>query len=199
MEDLIQNAQTLFDEPPSLSGPVPSPNVAEIPPTFTYDSSFSSPELPQQVEVEALGSTTRHGSGVFGGILTPTQSSSSSSPTESRLTPPTRTILLSPLPGFPSSKTSRDVKTTTQKQAIPEGRDPKAVETLENSTPAEVMSVSPTSVDEWRLQVPQSQLSPHPEAMTIPQSPPGSVLYSASDFPYSSATSLQAGTEIFSP
>ena len=41
MEDLIQNAHTLFDERPSLPPPVPSPHVAETMSTYTYGSFLS--------------------------------------------------------------------------------------------------------------------------------------------------------------
>jgi hypothetical protein len=51
------------------------------------------------------------------------------------------------------------------------------------------------SVAEWRLR--QSRLPP--DALTIPQSPPESVLSSLSDFPLSSATSLQSRMGRFSP
>ncbi len=197
MEDLIQNAHTLFDERPSPTPPVPSPDGAEITSTYTYGS-FLSPELPQPAEIEAMGSTTRHRPGLVGGIPTSTQSSFSSLPSdaamESHLTP-SPTPLLSPLLGLPSSQTlTEGVETTPQEQVpvvIPEASGTKAVETLANSTPAEVVSVPPTSVAEWRLR--QSRLSPHPEAVTIPQSPPESVLSTTSDFPLSSATSLRTG------
>ncbi len=197
MEDLIQNAHTLFDERPPPSPPVPSLDVAGTTSTYTY-SSLLSPELPQPAEVEAMGSTTRHRPGLIGGIPTSTQSSFSSSPSdaamESRLTP-SPTPLLSPL--IPSSKTlAEGVETTMQEQVIPEARGTKAVETLPHSTPPEVVPVSPTSVAEWRLR--QSQLSPHPEAPRIPQSPPESVLSSTSEFPLSSATSLQTAMRPFS-
>ena len=52
------------------------------------------------------------------------------------------------------------------------------------------VQASPSSLAEWRLQVP-SQLRLQPELPTLPQSPPESVLSSNSDFPLSSATSLQ--------
>jgi len=194
LEDLIRNAHALFEERPSPSAPFPSPHVAETRSTFTHGSLYLSPELPQPAEVQVIGSTTRHHPGLVGGIPMSIQSSFSSLPsdaaTESRLTPPS--ALLSPLLGFPLSNTSTEgVETTPQVQVIPEARVPKAVETLANGTPAEVVSIRPTSVAEWRLQVPQSRLAPHTEALTIPQSPPESVLSSTSDFPLSSATSLQ--------
>ena len=52
------------------------------------------------------------------------------------------------------------------------------------------VQASPSSVAEWRLQVPP-QLRLQPEVQTLTQSPPESVLSSNSDFPLSSATSLQ--------
>ncbi|KAH8989386.1 hypothetical protein EDB86DRAFT_3081124 [Lactarius hatsudake] len=196
LEDLIQNANTLFDERPS------PPDAAETTSTQTYGSLFLSPELPQPAEV--LASPTRHRRGLVGGVPTSIQSSSSfsSSPsdaaTESRLTP-SPTGLLSPLLGLPSSQTlTEGVETTTQEQAIQEAGGTKAVETLPDSTPANVVSVPPTSVAEWRFR--QSLLlPPHPEPLTIPQSPPESVLSGTSDFPLSSATSLQTGIGVFSP
>ncbi|KAI9456988.1 hypothetical protein BJY52DRAFT_1187604 [Lactarius psammicola] len=193
LEDLIQNAHTLFDERPSPSPPVPPSRVAETTSTHTYASSFSSPRLPQSAEVQAKRSITRHRPGLVGGTSTSTQSSFSSLPLdsamESRLTP-LSTPLLSPLLGLPSSQTlAEGAETTTQEQVIPEVRGTNVVETLPDSTSPEVVSVAPTSVTEWRLR--QSQLRPHPEPLTIPQSPPESVLSGTSEFPLSSATSLQ--------
>jgi hypothetical protein len=202
MEDLIQNAHTLFDE---RASPSPSPNVAETASrsTLTYGS-FLSPELPQPAEVQAVGSTTRHRPGLVYDIPTSTQSSFSSLPLdasmETRLTL-SPIALLSPLLGLPSSKTLPEgVEMTAQERVIPEVRDTEAVETLTNSTPAEVVSV-PTSVAAWRLQVPQSQLPPQPDAMTTPQSPSDSesVLSGTSNFPLSSATSLRTRMGPFSP
>jgi len=171
--------------------------------TYTYGP-FLSPELPQPVEVQAMGSTTGHRPGLFGGIPMSTQSSFSSLPSdaamESHLTP-SLTPLLSPLLGLPSSQTlTEGVETTSQEQVpvvIPGARGTKAVETLVNSTPAEVVSAPPTSVAEWRLR--QSRLPPHPEPLAIPQSPPQSMLSNTSDFPLSSATSLQTAMRPFSP
>jgi hypothetical protein len=176
--------------------------VAETTSTITYGSLFWSPELPQLAEVQAMDSTARHRPGLVGGISTSTQSSFSSLPSdasmESRLTQ-SPIALLSPLLGLPSSKTLMEVETTAREQVIPEVRDTEAVETLTNSIPARILSVPPTSVAEWRLRVPQSRLvPPHPEAMTIPQSPSESVLSSTSSFPLSSATSLQTRMGPFS-
>jgi hypothetical protein len=58
-----------------------------------------------------------------------------------------------------------------------------AIRTLPNNTPPDVVPLlAPTSVAEWRLH--QSQLPPHPEALTIPQAsnPPESVLSTTSGF-----------------
>lgn len=198
MEDLIQNAHTLFDEHPSPSQPVPSFNAVEATTPYTYGSLFLSPELPQPAEVQAMSSSTTHRPGLVGGIPTSTRSSFSSpsdAATESRLTP-SPTPLLSPLLGLQSSNTlTEGVETTTQGELISEARG-KAVETLANSTLAEVVSVPLTAVAEWRSR--QSRLPPQSDALTIPQSPPESVLSSMSDFPLSSATSLQTRMGPFS-
>jgi len=138
LEDLIQNANTLFDERPLRSPPVPSSDVPESPSTPTLTSLF-----------------------------------------------------LSPLLGLPSSQTLKEgAETSTGEKVIPKARGTKDMETMSNSiqAPPEVSAkVTPTSVAEWRLQVP-SRLPPQP---AIPQSPSESVLSSLSDFPLSSATSLQ--------
>ena len=192
MEDLIQNAHTLFDECPSQSPPVPSSSVAATSPD-TYGSLFLSPELPQ--------ATTQQHPELVDGIPTSTQSSLTSLPSDAAIDTgrtPSPIGLLSPLLGLPSSKTlTEGVETSTQEQAIPEVRGPKAVETSANSNPAEAVSIPLASVTEWRLH--QSQLPQEFEALTIPQSPPASVLSSTSDFPLSSATSLQTGMGRFSP
>ena len=170
MEDLIQNAHTLFDKNPPPSRPFPSPNVAETTSTFIYDSLIMSPELSQLAEVEDLGSTTRHGTR---GILMSTQSSFSSLSMEGRFTP----------------QITRGAETTTQGQVIPDGRGPnlKAVETLANSTPGEVLSVPPTIVDEWKSQASQVVISTHPKGQVVPRE---TVLSRTSDFARSSATNL---------
>ena len=194
MQDLIKNAHTLFDECPSQSVPLPPSNVAETTPPYTHESLYLSPELPH--------SATQHRLGLVGGIPTSSQLSFSSSPsdatTNSRPTPPPIT-LLSPLMGLSSSKTfTEGLETTTQGLVVPKARARTAVETLPSSTPPDAEYIpAPTSVVEWRLQ--QSRFTPDPEAGTMPQSPPSSVLSSASDFPLSSATSLQTRTWGFSP
>jgi len=193
LKDLIRNVHTLFDDQPSTSPPVPSPPaVAETASTFP-SGSFLSAELPQPSEVDAMGPTTRC-LGLVGVIPTSTHSSFSSVPSdvalESRLTP-SPTALPSPLLGLPSSNTLLEgVETNSQEWVMPEVRGTEAVEpgALVNRPPPEVVSVPPTSVTEWRLC--QSQLPPQPEAVTIPRSPPESVLSSTSDLPLSSVMSL---------
>ncbi|KAF8259142.1 hypothetical protein EI94DRAFT_589570 [Lactarius quietus] len=197
MEDLIQNAHTLFDELPSPSHPVSSFNAAETTTLSTYGSLFLSPELPQPAGVQAMGYGTLHRPERV--LPTSTQSSislPSDSATESRLTP-SPTPLLSPLLGLPSS--TERVEMTTQEELIPKTRGPKALETLADRTSAEVLSVPLTSVaaSEWRLR--QSRLPPPPDVLLIPQSPPESARSSMSDFPLSSATSLQTRMGPFSP
>ena len=194
MEDLIQNVHTLFDECPTQPAPLPSPNVPETMSAYTHGSLFLSPELPL--------STIQHHLGRVDGIPTSSQSSFSSSPsdvtTNSRPTPPP-IALLSPLVGLSSSKTlTEGTETTTHEQVTPEERTRTVVEALPNSTPPDAEYISASmSVAEWRLH--QSQLRLDPEVGTMPQSPPSSVLSSASDFPLSSATSLQTRTWGFSP
>ncbi|KAI9429825.1 hypothetical protein H4582DRAFT_2024044 [Lactarius indigo] len=165
---------------------------------YTY-SSFLSPELPQLAEVQATGSTTRHrpNPGLVDSIPTSTQSSlPSGAAMESRLAPP----LLNPILRFPSSQTlAEGVETTKQEQDMQEAGGTKAVGTLTNSIPAEVVSVPPTSVTERWPRVFQSRLAPHPEAVMISRNPFESVLSSTPDFPLSSATSLRTAMGPLSP
>ena len=192
MEDLIQNVHTLFDEHPSQSLPIPPSNVAETTSAYTYGSSFSSPVLPQP--------TTQRHPGLVDDIPTSTQPSFSSlfeDPVIYNHRTPSPPGLSSPLLGLASPTTlTEKVETSTQEQVAPEVRGSKAVETLAISNPAEVVSDPLSSVTEWRLH--QSRLPQHPAALTRPQSPPESVLSSMSDFPLSSATSLQTGMGGFS-
>ena len=192
MEDLIQNAHTLFDERPTPSPSVTSPDVAETASTLTY-SPYLSPDFPQLPEVHVTGPTNRYRPGLVDVVPPSSQfpfSLSVDGAMESRLTS-SPTPLLSPLLGPLSPKTLREgVETTTQEQVIP-------VETSVNSTSAEAVSDLPTSVAEWRLH--QLRLPPQAEAVTTPQSPPESARSSLSDFPLSSATSLQTGVGRFSP
>jgi hypothetical protein len=82
------------------------------------------------------------------------------------------------------------VDTNSHEQVMPEVRGMAVVEpeAFVNSPPPEVVSVSRTSVTEWRLR--QSQLHPQPEAVTTPQSPTESVISSLSDLALSSVMSL---------
>jgi hypothetical protein len=66
MEDLIQNAHTLFDERHSQSPPIPPYDVTKLMSTHTYGSVLS-PEFPQSAEVQA-GSTSRRCTGPVDGI-----------------------------------------------------------------------------------------------------------------------------------
>ncbi|KAN0140285.1 hypothetical protein V8E53_002181 [Lactarius tabidus] len=193
LEDLIRNVHTLFNDRPSTSPPVPSP-TAETPSTFPSSSfSFSGAELLQLSEVDAMGPSTRRLE-VVG--LTPSlnQSSFSSLPSDvaldSSLTP-SPTTFPGPLLGLPSSNTLMEgVDTNSHEQVMPEVRGMAVVEpeAFVNSPPPEVVSVSRTSVTEWRLR--QSQLHPQPEAVTTPQSPTESVISSLSDLALSSVMSL---------
>ena len=191
LEDLIRNAHTLFDEPPSTTPTVPSPPMAETTSTFPSGSLLSA-ELPQPSEVGAMGSATQPHPGLVRVIPTSAQLSFSSLPShiavESSPTP-SPTTLPSSLLGLPSSNNLVEgVETTSQEYVIPEVRGTEVMETLVFGPSSEVVSVPPTSVTEWRLR--QSQLPPQPDAVTIPQSPPESMLSSTSDLPLSSVMSL---------
>ncbi|KAH9038034.1 Rho GTPase activation protein [Lactarius deliciosus] len=170
MEDLIQNAHTLFDErtPPRVTSPY---------------GSVLRPELSQSAEV---GSTTRHRPGLLQEIPSSTQSSFSTSHSdisaEGRLTP---------LLGLSLSQSLKGTETTTQEQDIPRARGTQAVETFLDGSPLEVASLPPTSAIEWWL--------PHPglhqrQAPTFSPSRPESVLSSTSDFSLTAA-SLISGSE----
>ncbi|KAN0140268.1 hypothetical protein V8E53_002164 [Lactarius tabidus] len=128
LEDLVQNAHTLFDERPSESSSPPA-------------------------EVQTMGASTQNRPAFVGTFSTSSRSSLLSDATaESRLapSPTTRSSLIRK--GFPSSKTlTEGVDATTQEQVIPEARGTESGETLANSTLPEAVSVPPTSVDEWRL------------------------------------------------
>ena len=176
MEDLIQNAHILFDgrPSPSQSPPVPSSDVAATTSIKTYGSSLLSPDskFPQSTEIQAMGSTSRHRSGLVDGILASTESSFSLLPPDGDVVnhlPPPRTGFLSPLRGLLSTKRpAKGVETKTQER----------LRVTERGTKAK----SPV---------------PHSEARSIPQRPPESIASSASDFARSSATSLR--TTMWSP
>ncbi|KAI9448586.1 hypothetical protein H4582DRAFT_2052008 [Lactarius indigo] len=180
LEDLIRNVDILFDsdEQPSPHSFIPSSGVAEVTSACAYSSSISGPELPQSTEVQAMGSSTLHRLGLVGGVPTSTQSSLSPLPSDAamgRLTP-LQTL-------------TEGVATTTQEQVVPQARGAETMEALPTNTPQGVISVPSAYVDEWLLR--QARLFQHPEPLTIPQSPPESALYSTSDLPLSSATSLR--------
>ncbi|KAH9165417.1 Rho GTPase activation protein [Lactarius sanguifluus] len=196
LEDLIQNSHTLFDERPSPSPPVPSPDVTETASTLISSSLFLSPELPRSSVVQAddstTDSTTRHRP-ELGGTPTSSQYSFPTSPSHDFMGRPlTLTVspFLSPLLGLSSSPTlTEGVETTSQDQANSKANDTKVV-------------VSPpfASVADWWSSQPR-QL-PHPEPLTIPltnpQCPPEGLLTTTTDFRLSSATSLQTAWESFS-
>jgi hypothetical protein len=192
LEDLIRNAHTLFGDQPSTSPPVPPP-AGET--TSTFPSGSLSAELPQPSGIDAIDPTIRR-LGLIGVTPALTPSSFSSLPSdaalESRLST-SPTTLPGPVLGLPSSNTlveGVDSEKNSQEQVTPEVRGTGAVESeaLVNSPPSKVESVPPTSVTEWRLR--QSQLPPQLGEVTIPQSPPESVLSSSSDLALSSVISL---------
>ena len=165
MEDLIQNAHTLFDECPSQPPPVPSFNVAEATSTHTYGSLFLNTWFPRSSEIQTTDSTFRRCPGIVDGIHTSTQSSSvfpSDGAVVNRLTPP-QSALMSPLRELSLSRMPTEGVQTTTQERLPKARGTKG----------------------------KSRALPHTVTPTIPQSLPESILSSTSGFPLSSATSLQ--------
>ena len=124
MEDLIQNAQTLFDERPYQPPPVPSFDAAETTSADTDGSFFLSPKFPQAAEIQATGSASRHRPGIVDGIHASTQCSSfpSDGAVVNRFAPP-QTALMRPLRGPSSSKVLTErVETTTQEARGTKGK-----------------------------------------------------------------------------
>jgi hypothetical protein len=211
MEDLIRNAQVLFDERPVPSSPIPPPHMEETTSTLSFGP-FMSGEFSPSAEAQTVGSTTRDRSGLVGG--TPTSSLSSFSPSqldapvEGRLTPPMES-LLSPLLGLSPSQTLRErLEMMTQERIIRDTNDTPVTET----DPTEVDPVPPTSsVADWWL--PQPGPDQHLGEPMVPQSPSESVRSSSTDFsfcstslvsspgesPPSPTASLQSAFAAFSP
>ena len=194
MEDLIQNAHTLFDTRPSPP-PISSSYVAEATSNNTYGSMFTTPESSQAAQVQGTGSTIRNRPWLADGIPTSrsTQPSFPSLPSDSAMEirlASSPTSFLSPLLGFPSPRVlAGGAETTpTQGQILPEGRDVEA-EKLANGIPAEV---APST---WSRPS-QPRPLPQPEAL---QSPSDTVSSNSSYIPPSSATSLQTRLANFSP
>ncbi|KAH9032156.1 hypothetical protein EDB85DRAFT_1274353 [Lactarius pseudohatsudake] len=156
LEDLIQNAQALFNEGPlpPLPPPVPTLHVAQTVPMSTY-SSLLTPESSQSTEVHAIDSTSRH-------PFTSNQSPSSPSLSDSHVgTPGRRLAPTDPLAKPPAGASvvtdpSGGMETTTQEQAILKARGTKAVKTFRNSTPGPSKLI-PTSGADWWLQPPSHQ------------------------------------------
>ncbi|KAH9020709.1 Rho GTPase activation protein [Lactarius hengduanensis] len=171
LEDLIQNAHTLFDERPS---PSPSPDLTETASTFISSSLFLSPELPRSSVVQADDSTTRHRP-ELGGTPTSSRYSFPTSPSHDfmgRLTL-TASPFLSPLLGLSSSPTlTEGVETTTQDQANSKANGTK---------PRQLPHTEPLTIP-----------------LTNPQCPPEGLLTTTTDCRLSSATSLQTAWESFS-
>ena len=196
LEDLIQNAHTLFDTRPSPP-PIPSSYVAEATSTNTYGSLFTTPGSSQSTQVKGTGSTIRNRPWLVDGIPTSrsTQPSfpslTSDSAMEIRLASSPTSFLS--LLGSPSPRVlAGGAETTpTQGQILPKVRDVEA-ENSANGIPAEVVSAVPPA----RSRPSQSRPLLQPEAVTMSQYPPESVLSNSIDFPLSSATSLQTRTEM---
>lgn len=201
MEDLIQNAQVLFDERPVPSSPVHSPHMTETTSTLSFgpfmSAEFSRPQV--------VGSTTQHRSGPVGGTPTSlTSSLSSFSPSqlespanvEGRLTSEMVT-LLSPLLGLSPSQTLRErLETMTQERVIHDARGTQAVETEDVSVPptSSVADWLPTSsIADWVL--PQPELQQHLGEPMVPQSPAESVRSSSTDFSFCSTSLVSSPRE----
>jgi hypothetical protein len=190
MEDLIQNAQILFDEHPPPSSPVPSPHIEQTTPTLSFGPLMSA-ELSRSAEAQAVGSTTQDRSGLVGG--TPTSSLSSVSPSqldaavEGHLSPPMVPVL-SPLLGLSSSQTLHGIlEATTQERVVHNARGTQ-------TEPTDVDSVPPTSsVADWWL--PQLGLHAHIGDPMVPQSPPESVRSSSTDFSFCSTSLVSSPRE----
>jgi hypothetical protein len=190
MEDLIQNAQILFDEHPPPSSPVPSPHIEQTTPTLSFGPLMSA-ELSRSAEAQAVGSTTQDRSGLVGG--TPTSSLSSVSPSqldaavEGHLSPPMVPVL-SPLLGLSSSQTLHGIlEATTQERVVHNARGTQ-------TEPTDADSVPPTiSVADWRL--PQPGLHAHIGDPMDPQSPPESVRSSSTDFSFCSTSLVSSPRE----
>jgi len=167
VEDLIQNAQILFEECPLLSSPVPSPHTTET----------------TSIGAQAVSSTLRHLSGLVSDIPTSTQSSSSTShsdsPVDGRLSS-MPVPLPNPVLGLSSSQSR--VETTTQEQDTSE--------TL--PTPISQPEDARTSLDDSEWWLPHPGLFPHPEEPTDPPSPPESVQSSTTEFSLSSTSLISS-------
>lgn len=151
MEDIIQNAQTLFDERPES-------DMAQAMSTYTYGGSLPlSPELPH-FDVQAMGSTIpRRRPGIFGDIL-PSPRSPGSVSSDSLLASATSLqtkIFVPPSPLLvlesSTSLNTEEVETAAEEELIPDARAAEAcTEALPHSTPPGVDSfLVPTSLAEW--------------------------------------------------
>ncbi|KAH9049274.1 hypothetical protein EDB83DRAFT_1409823 [Lactarius deliciosus] len=164
LDDLIQNVHTLFDDRPPPPPHYPSPHMAETTSTYTYGS-FLTPESPPLAEVQPMGSTTRH---------RPTPGLVGCTHMESRLAP-LPTSLLNPIQGCPSSQTP------TGRSGDDDARAGRAGgERHQGGWDIGELHSSGSCVR-----------SAHICRRAVASSPSDSVLYSTSDFPLSSATSLR--------
>jgi hypothetical protein len=193
MEDLIQNAQGLFDERPAPSEPVPSPHMEETMSTLSFGP-FMSAHFSRSAKAQAVGSATRDRSDLVGGTPTSTLSSFSPSqldaPLEGRLAPLT-VPLLSPLLGLSPSQTLQErLEMTTQERVIHDTDDTPVIGT----EPTEVDAVPPTSsiADLW---LPQPGLHEHMGELMVPQSPSESVRSNSTDFSFCSTSLVSSPRE----
>ncbi|KAH9057735.1 Rho GTPase activation protein [Lactarius vividus] len=180
MEELIQNAHTLFDEPFSPS-PLPSAHVGSRFSNISYSSLFASTLF---AEPDAIGSdgsaSARSSSTIFPSV----------SSVELSTPPRLPNLLPSPLMGLPLLETPTDGRYPPEpEQFIPEVRGSSVVTTLPHTPP------SLTSATKQQL----SQQEPYLQARTIRHSPQNSLRTSSAYRPASSARSLQSRMRTFPP
>lgn len=175
MEDLIQNAHTLFDEPISPSS-LPSDHThGPRNSMISYSSLFESSLFAEPHIISPEGSSARSSSSIFPSDYSPNLS------IPPRLPP---SLFLSPLLGLSPSQTLTDGTDSPE----PEEVIPQVTKSSHTSPPLTSASTQ---------QLPQQR--PHIQISTVPHSPPTSLPSSSAFHPASSATSLQSELRTFSP
>ena len=179
MEDLISNANTLFDE--SLS---PSPQSSALAGArnsiISYSSLFeSSPYAEPHVVDPEVSTSARSSSSMF-------PSDTSMDLSRPRTLPPN--LFLNPVMGLSPPQTPMNGRYSSgSEQVIPDGEDSSTVMVLPHTSPPL------TSATKQQL----SQELPFLQVSTIPHIPPKSPSSSSAFHPASSTTSLQTEMESF--
>ena len=179
MEDLISNADTLFDEPLSPP-PQPSALAGARNSIISYSSLFASSLFAEpRVIGPEVSTSARSSSSIF-----PSDTSMDRS-RPPRLPP---NLFLSPLMGLSQSQTLMDGRYSPgSEQVISDAEDSSTVMVLPHTSPPL------TSATKQQL----SQQRPCLLVSTIPHSPPNSLPSSSAFHPASSATSLQTEMRSF--